>query len=318
MRLLLFAFLAFSLATQAQRTIISVGNAPSLLIKSGFIFSADSLVLTPGADFTLSSNSIQVSPVPVAIAPSPSIARVYYLASQVTFTGTIQLYYQPSELNGNPESSLKYTDSALSGFWFAYPSSSVNTSLHYVQQAAAAQSFIGATASHQGVVLPLLLISFSGNWEGDQVKLEWTVDQKDEPANFALESSTDGYNWNKIGERAGTWSNGVFTYDFMDASPSSNIMFYRIDILHFSGQVTHSFIVKVQKDISNNVRLVSGGNSMSVYFSGVLPTGIRLIDVPGRIIWSDMSSRQQYNVTSLFPGAYFLQYQIAGQWVTKQ
>src|SRR5437868_3487488 len=97
--ILLFIALAGALVGQAQSTVLSVGSTSALTIMSGTIFSADSLVLTPGANFTLSSNNIQVSPTAVNLVPAPSISRVYTLGSQVIFTGTIQLYYQPSELN---------------------------------------------------------------------------------------------------------------------------------------------------------------------------------------------------------------------------
>jgi len=318
MRLLLFVFLAGSLAAQAQRTVISVGSTTALTIKTGTVFSADSLVLTPGADFTLSSNDIQVSPVAVNIAPNPSINRVYYLGSQISFTGTIQIYYDPSELNGNPESSLKYTDSAVGGGWLAQSSSSVNTVTHFVQYAAAAHPFIGATASHQGVILPLTLISFAGDWKENGVALEWVISQSGESVNFSIESSTDAGSWVTIGEQAGSPGDGLYTYDYTDRSPAAAIMYYRIKIVHASGEISYSYVVKVQKAESTNVRLVVGNNVVSVYFSGTQPAGIRLINVSGVILRADRTSRANYELNGLFPGAYFLQYELNGQWLTRQ
>src|SRR5579859_6187555 len=201
--LLLTIGLAGAIPVNAQTTVLSVGSTSSLTIKNGTVFSADSLVLTPSSDLTLASNTIQVSPTAVAVSPVPGINRAYYLGSQVNFTGTIQLYYQLSELNSNPESALKYTDSAVGGSWLASASSTVNTTNHYVQQAAVARNFIGATASHQGTVLALSLISFSGAWQGDEAGLAWIIDQAGEIADFTIDRSSDGANWTDIGTVAG-------------------------------------------------------------------------------------------------------------------
>jgi hypothetical protein len=316
--ILLFSLLTFSLVSPAQKLILSVGNVTSLTIKTGTIFSADSLVLTPGADLTLSSNNIQVSPVAVNIAPHPSINRVYYLSSQILFTGTIQVYYQPSELNGNTESTLKYTDSATSSVWISDPSSTVNTSLHDVLSNASAHSFIGATASGPVIILPLSLISFTGNWDRNSVELQWVVDQNGESVNFNVESCSDGSSWKQIGQVNGQDNNGVDAYSLQDANPSSNMMYYRIKLLEASGQYSYSYIVKLQKaDAGNDVRLLVNGNGVTVYFTGAQPTGIRLINTLGQILYSDKISLRQYDLNGLFPGAYFLQYELNGQWATR-
>jgi len=312
------ALLCGSLSGRTQTPVISVGSSSAMLIRSGTIFSADSLVLTPGADLSLVSNSIGITKTAVGFAPNPGISRVYYLGSPIIFTGTIQLYYQPSELNGNIEGSLLLTDSALGGTWTSEVASSVNTVAHYVQLTGSGHSFIAATASGMIVSLPLSLISFSGAWQGNGVELEWVVEQSDEVANFAVESSMDGYSWKKIGARPGQGSNGLYTYDFLDAAPPSNIMYYRIDILHSSGEVTYSNVVKVQKAEDNRVRLLARGNAVSVYFPGQPPAGIRVIDVLGKILQEDPTSRQRYDLNGLFPGAYFLQYESGGQWITRQ
>ncbi len=102
------------------------------------------------------------------MSPAPGINKQFIFASQITFTGTIQLYYLPSQLNGATESTLQYTDSAAGGTWIPEPTSTVNTSLHYVQFVAAAKPFIGSTASGPVTDLPITLVSFTGNWNWSQ------------------------------------------------------------------------------------------------------------------------------------------------------
>lgn len=305
--------LAVSVAGRCQQTIFSVGSSSALTIKSGTVFGADSLVLTPGTDLTLSSNNIQVSHTAVNLAPVPGINRVYNLASQVSFTGTIQLYYQLSELNGNTESALQYTDSSVGSFWLASASGTVNTSLHYVQQVASARPFIGLTASTQGTVLALSLVSFAGLWQGDQVGLEWVINQTHDAAEYVVESSTDGISWKAIGTVPGQTGDGLYTYRFNDTDPLTGTVFYRLQINKASGLSFYSYIVKMQKEEDLRVRLIALSKAVSVYFDGGQPTGVRILSATGETIRIDRTSRSHYEFSGLLSGVYFLQYELNGR-----
>ena len=315
--LLILLGFAGSFAVAAQSAIFSVGNGAALTVKSGTIFSADSLVLTPGADWTLSSNNVQVSHTAVTLVPAPGINRVYSLGSQVSFTGTIQLYYRPSELNGNPESALQYTDSSIGSFWLASPSSTVNTTSHYVQQAAVARNFIGATASHQGTVLALSLTAFSGVWRGDEASLSWMIDQSGEIAGFTVERSTDGTQWTTLGQVAGISGDGIRTYGYADANPPTGIVLYRLWVHRSSGEAFYSSIVKLQRTAGESLRLLSQDHSVIAYFAGAQPEAVRIVNAGGALIRVDKTPRWRYEFDGLPAGVYYLQYEINGQPATK-
>jgi hypothetical protein len=319
-KIILFsALLPGILAVSAQKQVLSIGNTSSLTIKAGTIFSADSLVLTPGADFTLSSNTIQESATPAGITPAPGINRMYNFGSQITFTGTIQLYYQPSELNGNPENTLEYTDSIAGFGWVAESTSTVNTSLHYVQFAATAQPIIASTASGPAMNLAISLVSFTGNWNQQYPTLHWVVDQTGGTVSFNIESSTDDAAWNTIGTVNGLDNNALDNYQFSDDNPPAQNMYYRIGLIQPSGQLSYSNTVNLQKGGNNNTLILFAGNhAVSVRFSGTLPGGIRLINVSGQVLRTDMTSRQEYDLYGLRAGAYFLQYEVNGQWGVRE
>jgi hypothetical protein len=317
--ILFAALLTGALMASAQKQILSVGNTASLTIKSGTVFSADSLVLTPGVDFTLASNTIQETATPADIIPAPGINRLYNFASQITFTGTIQLYYQLSELNGNPENTLEYTDSTAGGAWLSESTSTVNTSLHYVQFVASAQPFIASTASGPAMNLAISLVSFSGNWNQQYPALHWVVDQTGGTVSFNIESSTDGATWNTIGTMSGLDNNALDNYQFSDANPPAQNMFYRIELVQPSGQLSYSNTVNLQKGADrDNIILVAGNHAVTVRFSGTLPGGIRLIDVSGQVLRTDMTSKQEYDFYGLNAGAYFLQYEVNRQWGVRE
>jgi hypothetical protein len=317
--LLTGALLTGALAVSAQTQVLSVGSTTSLTIKSGTVFSADSLVLTPGADLTLSSNTIQASASPGDVIPSPGINKQIIFGNQLTFTGTIQLYYQPSELNGVAESTLQYTDSATGSAWLAEPTSTVNTSLHYVQFVASGHPFVASTASGPLINLAISLVSFTGNWEQPQPLLNWVVAQTGETVTFSIESSVDGRNWNTIGTLNGQDVNGLDNYQFSDANPPAQNMYYRIELIQPSGQISYSNIVYLQKGGNgNSVILVAGNHAVTVRFSGTMPDGIRLISAAGQVLRTDMTSRQQYDLYGLNAGVYFLQYELNGQWAARE
>jgi hypothetical protein len=319
--ILLSVALAASLALRSQTTVLSVGGATALTIKSGTLFSADSLVLTPTADLTLSSNTLTRSATAVQIAPHPSIDRIYTFSSQLTYTGNIKIYYNPAtELNGNTESTLEYTDSATGSVWLPSATSTVNTASHFVQQVLSAHPFIGATASGTGITLPLSLISFTGSWQGNSIPLQWTVEQTSDPVNFKVYSSTDASAWQPIATVPGVPSAGQYTYDYTDFTPGGNPMFYRLALQQQSGATTWSGVVTVHKpgNSDNTLRLLTDNSSAHAYFDGTAPSAIRVVNSAGQVLHTDNTSRVRYDLTGLAAGVYFLQYQLNGQWSARE
>jgi hypothetical protein len=49
-----------------------------------------------------------------------------------------------------------------------------------------------------------------------------------------------------------------------------------------------------------------------------MPAGIRLINVSGQVLSTDMTSRQEYALYGLKAGVYFLQYELNGQWAVRE
>ncbi len=314
----IFVLLVAARTASAQKQVLFVGSTTVLTIKVGTAFSADSLVLIPGTDFTLASNTLQESATPVTIGSSTSIDRQYNFSSQITFTGTIQLYYQLSELNGNNENALLYTDSATSGSWVPEVTSTVNTGLHFVQFTASAQPFIASTASGP-IVLPLSFISFTGSWNDSYPVLNWEVNQTGGSVSFQIESSVDGSSWSTVGTLGGQNNIGVDNYQVSAPLPPARNMYYRIQMTQPEGQLSYSDVVNLQnQENSNDVILVASANAVHIIFSGSMPAGIRLLNLSGQLLHTDMTGRQKYDLYGLNAGVYFLQYDLNGQWAVRK
>jgi hypothetical protein len=311
--IIIFFFLVFFHTIHAQHNVLSAGSAQTLTITNGTIFSADSLVLIPTGSFTIASNTILETPVAVPGFPTNSISRVYYLNNPVTFTGSILIYYKPSELNGNTESALQYSDSTNGGWWLVYALSTDNSASHFVTQPASSDMFVAATATQTGTVLLLKLLSFTGNWNGDYTRLTWTVEENEDSKNFTVESSTDGLDWQDIAIVPASLAEGRYTYNYNDGDITFTTKFYRIKITELSGQISYSSIIKISKgNVIYNAYVVGKRNGATIYFTGMQPKAICIINAAGQTIWNDNTSRSQYEVNNLFPGFYFVQYKLNG------
>ena len=312
-------FMTGSFIARAQHNVLSVGAVQTLTITSGIIFSADSLVLLPTSNFTMASNAILETPVPVPGVPTGSIKRVYYLNSPVAITGLIQIYYQLSELNGNVESALKYMDSTTGSAWLIFGSSIVNTSSHFVQRPLSVRTFNGATASQSGILLFLKMLSFTGYWDGDHAALTWIAEQNDGSKSFTIESSPDEKNWLDVGIVPASLVEGQYKYNFNDYNADFTTRLYRIKMTELSGEISYSPILKISKGgPANNLYVVGKNNGATIYFTGNPPKGIRVINSIGQITWRDNTGRNQYELNGLLPGIYFVQYELNGVVGVKQ
>jgi hypothetical protein len=317
--ILIFFSLAFFHTIHAQHNVFSAGATQTLTITNGTIFSADSLVLIPTGSFTIASNALLETPVAVPGFPTNSISRVYYLNNPVTFTGSILIYYQLSELNGNTESSLQYSDSTNGGWWLDYALSTDNSTSHFVTQPASSDMFVVATATQNGTVLLLKLLSFTGSWNGNYTRLTWTIDENEDSKNFTVETSADGLDWQSIAVVPASLIEGQYTYNYNDGDADFTTKFYRIKITELSGQISYSSIIKISKgNLINNAYVVGGYNEATIYFTGMQPRVVRVMNSSGQIIWVSNTVSNQYELNNLLAGVYFVQYEVNGITAAKQ
>jgi len=110
-----------------QPSLLSVGSS-GFNIKSGTIFSVKGLVLTPSADVTITSNSINFSGIAVTSGSDQGISRAYTFTSPLSsYSGLVGIQYSVGELNGNTESDLQIAYNPLSSGGSFVVSSGSNT-----------------------------------------------------------------------------------------------------------------------------------------------------------------------------------------------
>jgi hypothetical protein len=231
--LLFIGVLLSAIETSAQ---LSVGSE-GISIAAGSTFSTEGVTLIPQGVFTLTNNTLQKSATPVNIGGSVnSIANVVYASSPLSFTGTVRLYYQESELNGNPEAGLKLAYRS-SGTWNSSNTSSVNTTDNYVEETVTSRSFDGLTASTYYSILPVSFVSFTARKQDDaSVFLQWITSSEYQSRHFVVERSSNGINYQGLGTVQSSGNSNGAAYSFIDASPVQGLNYYRIKQVDNNGR----------------------------------------------------------------------------------
>ncbi|HNU56902.1 MAG TPA: T9SS type A sorting domain-containing protein [Flavobacteriales bacterium] len=104
-------------------------------------------------------------------------------------------------------------------------------------------------ASLDCAILPVELLSFTGEAQDRSVILEWITASESNSSHFVVERSTNGYQFNGIGEvdAAGN-SSSLVEYAFLDPSPQRGINYYRLKQVDIDGTTELSDIVAIRFD----------------------------------------------------------------------
>lgn len=208
------------LVAPASMAQFSFGNN-SLLIKSGALVTLDGLTIAPETDLALSNKTLQLSHTAIPGFPANSIQRVYSFNEPFQFTGTLGIFYLPSELNGNTEASLQIASSGVVGGGYVTSSgSTVEPGNHYIFNRLTNTDIRIVSAVEAGSVLPVTLISFTAKKENRTALLQWSTSFETNSDFFEIQHSLDGQNWHAIGRvTASGESKSIHHYAFTDVNP---------------------------------------------------------------------------------------------------
>lgn len=294
---------------------VGVGSTDVLFIASGTTFSADSLILIPSVDLTISSNSILKSTTPVGSTPagSYSLSRVYNIGSPISFLGDLGLVYQDAELGSNTEALLEIAYSSPSAGWTTTTGSTVNTATNYITNTLSSATTISdVTATASGVILPITQLDFSAQLNDQFVLVNWQVTSTSQLAGFNIESSSDGRNWKTTAYVPAIPDEA--SYSFQDADLNFSVRYYRVAILEASGITDYTKVVTVRKATASiALQIVSSGDNRTVNFPNATVDGIQLYDMNGRLLKNIDLSQSSYNIGNVSPGIYILRFKVASE-----
>jgi len=130
----------------------------------------------------------------------------------------------------------------------------INTGYYYYAKITQADGDIIWTSpiwiNRIATVVPLELTKFTGQQEGELIKLNWATENEINVSHFEIQHSADGINFEKIGTVSSKYLTTATDYDFIDASPVKGMNFYRLKQFDKDGQFKYSPIVPVLFSLS--------------------------------------------------------------------
>ena len=161
--------------------------------------------------------------------------------------------------------------------------------------------------------IPVTIIDFVSQKNTASVLLKWYATHETTFKQFDIERSTDGINFNKIGDVKGM---NLANYSFSDNNlPTGSIVYYRLRLIDIDGkyQFSKTIAVRLNNDFSNAVVYP---NPTAGALNIKLPEGLKansmlqVTDVTGRKVKEQNISAGQFNVsldvTALPQGRYFI------------
>ncbi|WP_090374505.1 T9SS type A sorting domain-containing protein [Dyadobacter sp. SG02] len=224
-----------ALSAQAQFT----AGAEGLFIAQDTQVSIDSLTLEPSAGFSLASQTLTISHIPVPGVP-PSIRRVYSFTTPVDFAGIMGFFFQPAELNGNNESTLQLAHGNTN--FVSVAGSTVDITRHYISNTLPLTNFTSLTAAQEDA-LPVRLIGFEVKRLENRTVLSWRTSEEENSDYFEIQQSEDSRNWAALGTvKAASESVTLREYTFNDLVQRYGTQYYRLKMVDKDGSFAYSTI----------------------------------------------------------------------------
>lgn len=164
-------------------------------------------------------------------------------------------------------------------------------------------------------VLPVTIVSFTGQVMANTNKIEWKVAQELNVWHYELERSTDG---NYFKKTATIKANSSTDYKYDDAVPDGTSYYYRLKTVDNDGSYKYSDIIYLRRTAKNEFRVMNNpfNNDIRIQFSLAQNSKgqINLYNAEGRLVRKEsanMSSGQfiytMNNLSALPAGAYFVE-----------
>ncbi|MGQ0828194.1 MAG: T9SS type A sorting domain-containing protein [Bacteroidota bacterium] len=153
----------------------------------------------------------------------------------------------------------------------------------------------GATCSSCNAVLPIELLSFDANKNGDLVKIYWATATETNNDFFTIERTVDGINYEFVGKLDGAGNSvSPLYYNTVDDNPIDGTSYYRLTQTDYDGKFVYSKLVSVNTTIKDELKLLyffADQNKQQVQYqvssSGNNALSIEITDVLGKIVLSE-------------------------------
>jgi hypothetical protein len=165
------------------------------------------------------------------------------------------------------------------------------------------------------VALPLRLVHFSGNRQGNNIVLKWKTEEEVNTSHFIVERSSDGVHFSAI-QQVKTTGNTAGNYSAIDNQPLPGKLFYRLQMVDKDGKFTNSTIIIINSDENGLIvtpQLITNNSEIKVtYMAASQTAAIQVLGIDGKLWLTQPVAKGSLQTTiptgSLAKGSYLLVY----------
>jgi hypothetical protein len=166
--------------------------------------------------------------------------------------------YLASEIDGATEANLRAQrfNTALNkwGDWLYSPSPNLGSKTVTLDIANPLDYFDTWTLADNSNPLPIELVRFSGECDGNVVNLSWTTASEVNVSHYEVERTIDGEHFDKVAEVVAVgFSNNLHSYDAKDEHPYAGTAYYRLKSVDLDGSFEYSDLIATGCQNNDNV-----------------------------------------------------------------
>lgn len=161
--------------------------------------------------------------------------------------------------------------------------------------------------------IPVELVKFTAQKEKSAAKLAWTTATELNNAFYAIERSTDGKDFEKIGEVSGYGnSQQLRNYTFMDEKPSNTVNYYRLRQVDLDGKETVSKTVSVNFDKNASIKVYPAiaSDKINVEINADGGADLTIVNMMGQVVKSQKVANTEgvlpISISDLPNGSYII------------
>ena len=183
---------------------------------------------------------------------------------------------------------------------YVYPSADQDYIVTTTSTSSGCSSMDTVLVNHCDISVPVDLIEFEGEWQGDDVILNWTTASEINSSHFNLERSVDGENFVNIGltpsKAPSGQSNTLLDYDYLDTDANEYKyapIYYRLQQEDFDGTKEYSKTIVLVREKPLNPALKAWPNPtesiVQIAADGLKNTEskLQIVDVYGKVLHSE-------------------------------
>ena len=161
-------------------------------------------------------------------------------------------------------------------------------------------------------VLPVTLLSFTAQYTGEQVNLEWATSQEINASHYEIQRSHNGTDFTEAGEvRASGNTQTKTNYQFADKVTESvrAKLFYRLKMVNTDGSFGYSTTIPVNIPVSSRFAISPNPAKGVIKVSGNQIADVEIYDLSGKSVFNRRflnNNEVTLSISSLSPGGYLI------------